>query len=226
MANSRRRERELARRRYERRRMRELQQRAKRRRRNTILGASLGTAAVVALIVFLAVHFSGGSSTQLTPAAQKSGSPSPSATASSPPPAAPAKCASIKPNPPAKGQPTIPPVKGKAPTKLVVKDVKQGHGPAAKRGSSVDVTYIGVSCSTGKVFDASYLHGGKPFSVTPLGRAQVIAGWNQGLIGARAGGVRELIIPATLGYGAAGSPPAIKPNETLIFLITVKSVKP
>jgi FKBP-type peptidyl-prolyl cis-trans isomerase len=41
----------------------------------------------------------------------------------------------------------------------------------------------------------------------------------------KAGGVRELVIPAALGYGATGSPPTIKPNETLIFLITIKSVK-
>ena len=39
----------------------------------------------------------------------------------------------------------------------------------------------------------------------------------------KAGGVRELVIPASLGYGAAGSG-AIKPNETLIFVVTVKKV--
>jgi peptidylprolyl isomerase len=226
VANSRRRERELARRRYERRRLREQQLRARRRRRNTIAGASAGTAAVIALIVFLAVHFSGGSDKasagpRATPPATATATPPATPT---PPPPAPTRCAQIKPNPPAKGQPTVPPVTGKAPTKLVIKDIKNGHGPAAKRGSSVSVTYIGISCSTGKVFDASYLHGNQPFAVKPLGQASVIQGWNQGLIGVRAGGVRELVIPAALGYGPAGNQ-GIKPNETLIFLITVKSVK-
>ncbi|HEU5033996.1 MAG TPA: FKBP-type peptidyl-prolyl cis-trans isomerase [Mycobacteriales bacterium] len=225
MANSRRRERELARRRYERRRLREMEQRARRRRRNTIAGAGVGTAIVIGLLVFLAVHLSGGSSDQLSPSAKAGASSSATPTPSVTPVAAPKKCAPIKPNPPAKGQPTVPPVAGKAPTKLVVKDVKRGHGPAAKRGATLSVTYIGISCSTGKVFDASYLHGNQPFQVTPLGRASVIAGWNQGLLGVRTGGVRELVIPAKLGYGAAGSPPSIKPNETLIFLITVKSVQ-
>ena len=221
MANSRRRERELARRRYERRRMREQQLRAQRRRRNTILGAGLGTAAVIALIVFLAVHFSGSSDT-VKPAATPTATP----TATASPTVAPAakKCAPIKPNPPASGQPTVPPVTGKPPTKLVVNDVKAGHGPAAKKGSAVSVTYIGIACSTGKVFDASYNHGGQPFEVKPLGSAQVIQGWNDGLIGVKAGGVRELVIPPDLGYGPQGSPPSIAPNETLIFLITVKSV--
>ena len=139
-------------------------------------------------------------------------------------PRAPRKCAAIKPNPPAKGQPTIPQVTGKAPTKLVIKDVKVGHGRAARKGDTVSVLYIGASCSDGSIFDASYKHGNQPFPVQNLGQAQVIAGWNKGLIGVKPGGIRELVIPASLGYGATGQPP-IKPNETLIFLITVKSVK-
>ena len=227
MATSRRRERELARRRYERRRLREMERRAKQRRRNTILGASLGTAAVIAAIVLLAINLAGGSDKTKTSAIgtpPPTISPTPSASPTPPPPA-PTKCAAIKPNPPAKGQPKIPDVTGKAPTKLVVKDVKVGKGRAAKKGDTVSVLYIGASCSDGSIFDASYKHGNQPFDVKPLGQAQVIAGWNKGLIGVKPGGIRELVIPASLGYGPTGSPPVIKPNETLIFLITVKSVK-
>lgn len=224
MATSRRRERELARRRYERRRLREMEARARRRRRNTIIGAGVATAAVIVGIILLAVNLSGGGKKAASVAS--SATPAPTVSASAPPPpAAPKKCAAIKPNPPSKSAPTVPDVKGKAPSKLVVKDVKTGHGPAAKKGADVSVTYIGISCSTGKVFDASYLHGNQPFDVKPLGQAGVIQGWNDGLIGVKAGGVRELIIPAALGYGPQGQPPTIQPNETLIFLITVKSVK-
>jgi peptidylprolyl isomerase len=222
VARSRQRERELARRRYERRRLREQQLRARRRRRNTVLGASLGTAAVIVLLVLLGLHLFGGSSTptKLTAAATP-----PATAAATPTPVTPgAPCKPIAPNPPQKGQPTIPPVVGPPPTSLKVKDVKVGSGPAAKAGSDVSVTYIGVGCSTGKVFDASYLHGDTPFDVKPLGSAGVITGWNQGLIGVKAGGVRELVIPPALGYGASGSG-SIPPNETLIFLITVKAVK-
>jgi peptidylprolyl isomerase len=226
VATSRRRERELARRRYERRRLREMERRAKQRRRNTIVGASLGTAAVIAGIVLLAIHLAGGSDNNKKAAALST--PTPSATTSAsptPPPPAPTKCAPIKPNPPAKGQPKIPNVTGKAPTKLVVKDVKVGHGRAAKKGDTVSVLYVGANCSDGTIFDASYEHGNQPFDVKPLGQASVIAGWNKGLIGVKPGGIRELVIPASLGYGPTGQPPTIKPNETLIFLITVKSVK-
>jgi peptidylprolyl isomerase len=224
VANSRRRERELARRRYERRRLREQQERARRRRRNTVIGAGVGTAAVLAGIIILIVSWTGGSSGKPNAQSSSSSSSTPSPTPTIPP-AAPTRCAPVHPNPPAKGQPHIPDVVGKAPTRLVVKDVKKGTGRAAKAGDSLSVTYIGVACSTGEVFDATYKDGGQPFTVAPLGKASVIAGWNKGLIGVRAGGVRELVIPASLGYGASGAGSTIKPNETLIFLITVKSVK-
>jgi peptidylprolyl isomerase len=54
----------------------------------------------------------------------------------------------------------------------------------------------------------------------------VIDGWNQGLIGARAGDRRVLAIPASLAYKAAGSGTAIGPNEALIFVIDVVTVTP
>jgi peptidylprolyl isomerase len=225
VATSRRRERELARRRYERRRQAELERRARNKRRNTIAGAVTGTAIVIAVLLILTFTvFTGGSGKKST-ASLKS---SPSATSSASPsaaPGAPTKCAPIKPNPPIKGAPAVPPVTGKVPTQLTTKDIKVGHGKAAKTGSSVDVYYVGVSCSTGKMFDSSWSHPPlKPFTVSPLGSAGVISGWNKGLIGVRAGGVRELIIPAADGYGTQGSG-SIKPNETLIFVVTVKSVK-
>jgi peptidylprolyl isomerase len=221
VATSRRRERELARRRFERRRQREMERRAKAKQRNTWLGASIGTAAVIAIAVVLIIQLTGGSK---KPAAVVAPATTPSAAASTAVVKAPTKCATITPDPTVKGQPTIPQVKGTLSKKLVVKDVKVGHGPPAKAGASLSVLYIGVSCDTGKVFDASYKHGSQPFAVSPLGKASVITGWNKGLIGVKAGGVRELVIPAAEAYGSTGQAP-IAPNDTLVFLITVKSVK-
>jgi peptidylprolyl isomerase len=62
--------------------------------------------------------------------------------------------------------------------------------------------------------------------VAPLGQAQVIAGWNEGLIGAQAGSRRLLVIPPDQGYGSQGSGDAIAPNETLIFVVDVISIGP
>jgi hypothetical protein len=230
LATSRRRERELARRRYERRRQAEAERRARVKRRNTIIGAVSGTAIVIAVLLVLTFTvFTGGDSGKkatVKPGATPSISSSPSLPAI--PASGPAKCAPIKPNPPVEGAPVVPDVKGKPPTKLTSKDLKVGHGPAAKKGDGIKVLYTGVACSTGKTFDSSYAHPPvSPFPVSPLGSpaAQVIPGWYNGLIGVRAGGVRELIIPAKDGYGAAGNQ-GIAPNETLIFVVQVKSVQP
>lgn len=116
-----------------------------------------------------------------------------------------------------KKKPKIPKPSGKPPGKLTVVDIVKGKGPGAASGDSVTVDYAGDSWSTGKEFDASW-NSGQPFPVT-LGQGQVIPGWEQGLVGMRVGGRRLLVIPPALGYGAAGSPPKIKPNETLIFVI-------
>ena len=108
------------------------------------------------------------------------------------------------------------------PTDLVVTDVTVGDGAEATSGSTVSVHYVGVAHSTGEEFDASW-NRGEPFPVQ-LGAGNVIPGWEKGLIGIKKGGRRKLTIPPELGYGAEGSPPAIPPNETLVFVIDVVSI--
>ncbi len=123
--------------------------------------------------------------------------------------------------------PASPPVIRGVPKKLCSGleyiDIKQGVGPVAKNGSTVNVYYTGW-VQGGQKFDSSVDDGGQPFSVSPLGQANVIPGWNQGLIGMKAGGTRRLIIPPSLAYGnqAQGNIPA---NSTLIFDVTVVSIK-
>jgi peptidylprolyl isomerase len=118
---------------------------------------------------------------------------------------------------PAATKPEISVPKGKAPKKLVVKDVKEGSGPAAQPGQTVEVQYVGVSFKNGRQFDASWDRG-EPFSFQ-LGAGQVIPGWDQGVAGMKVGGRRQLVIPPDLAYGEQGSPPAIGPNETLVFVV-------
>jgi peptidylprolyl isomerase len=112
-----------------------------------------------------------------------------------------------------------------APTTLQITDVVVGKGVAAKAGDAVAVKYYGAGFDNHKKFDSSWTDGApdQEFTVAPLGQAGVIAGWNQGLIGAKVGTRRLLVIPPNLGYGAAGSPP-ITPNETLIFVVDVIAI--
>lgn len=120
-------------------------------------------------------------------------------------------------------KPQIATPEGDPPTKLVVKDLKTGKGKKAADGDEVSVQYVGVSWSTGQEFDASW-NRGEPFEFQ-LGSGQVIPGWDEGVVGMKAGGRRELVIPPDLAYGPQGQPPAIGPNETLVFVIDLEKVK-
>ena len=124
---------------------------------------------------------------------------------------------------PAATKPAITVPKGKAPKKLVVKDIKEGSGPVAEPGKNVQVQYVGISFANGRQFDASWDRG-EPFSFQ-LGAGQVIPGWDQGVQGMKVGGRRQLVIPPDLAYGKQGSPPAIGQNETLVFVIDLLGVQ-
>jgi peptidylprolyl isomerase len=121
-----------------------------------------------------------------------------------------------------KTKPKVTVPKGAPPKKLVIKEIEEGTGAEAKAGDEVTVQYVGVNYKSGKEFDASWDRG-EPFSFK-LGAGMVIPGWDKGVEGMKVGGRRELIIPPNLAYGPEGSPPAIGPNETLIFVIDLLEV--
>jgi FKBP-type peptidyl-prolyl cis-trans isomerase len=102
-------------------------------------------------------------------------------------------------------------------------DMQVGCGPAAKSGSNVTLQYTGWLQKTGKKFDSSWDRQAQAFTVV-LGQGKVIKGFDEGLVGMKQGGIRRLIIPASLAYGAAGSPPTIPPNSVLIFDVTMQGV--
>lgn len=113
---------------------------------------------------------------------------------------------------------TIPP--GPPPTALVTEDLVVGEGPEVAANDTITVNYVGVSCSTGQIFDDSYGRGA-PATFTLAG---LIEGWQQGIPGMRVGGQRLLVVPPELGYGASGRPPQILGNETLVFLVSVEAI--
>jgi peptidylprolyl isomerase len=122
-----------------------------------------------------------------------------------------------------KTKPKVTVPKGAPPKKLEIKELEEGTGATAEAGDQVTVQYVGVGYESGKEFDSSWSRN-EPFAFG-LGAGQVIPGWDQGVEGMKVGGRRELIIPPELAYGPAGSPPAIGPNETLIFVIDLLAVE-
>jgi peptidylprolyl isomerase len=167
---------------------------------------SVLTAAAVALALALA-----GCGSDDESAASRAATPAPTATA------APDQTdVSVK--------PVVPKPAGDPPAELVKRDIVKGKGRAARRGDQVTVQYVGVSWSTGEQFDASWDSGQAfPFE---LGAGNVIAGWDQGVRGMKVGGRRELVIPPAKAYGDTGSPPAIAPGETLVFIVDVVDIQP
>ena len=113
-------------------------------------------------------------------------------------------------------KPTITKPSGDPPTELVKKDIFVGKGPAAKDGDKLSMHYLGALYATGKQFEASW-DAGQPFDFT-LGEGGVIAGWDQGIVGMKAGGRRLLVIPAELAYGAQGQGD-IPPDAPLVFVV-------
>ncbi|TDP89222.1 FKBP-type peptidyl-prolyl cis-trans isomerase [Labedaea rhizosphaerae] len=119
-------------------------------------------------------------------------------------------------------KPEVDPIEGNPPSDLDVQDITVGDGDEATAGKTVSVHYVGVAHSTGEEFDASWNRG--DVLRFPLGAGRVIAGWDRGVQGMKVGGRRRLVIPPHLGYGARGAGGAIKPNETLIFVVDLVSV--
>ncbi|MCK5096388.1 MAG: FKBP-type peptidyl-prolyl cis-trans isomerase [Candidatus Pacebacteria bacterium] len=107
-------------------------------------------------------------------------------------------------------------------TSLSIDIVKEGEGPSAQNGDTVVVHYTGTLVD-GTKFDSS-VDRGAPFSFS-LGASEVIAGWDQGVLGMKIGEKRSLRIPSELGYGAAGVGGVIPPNAALVFEIELLDIK-
>ena len=110
------------------------------------------------------------------------------------------------------------------PTTLVITDLVEGTGEPAKVGDTVEVNYVGVRSADGTEFDNSYDRG-STFPVV-LGQNSVIQGWEQGLIGIKTGGRRQLDIPADLAYGDQPQGDVIKAGDALTFVIDAVSITP
>jgi peptidylprolyl isomerase len=112
------------------------------------------------------------------------------------------------------------------PSGLQITDTKVGTGATPRAGQICVMHYTGwlyENGAKGRKFDSS-VDRGRPFEF-PLGRQQVIAGWDEGVATMKVGGKRTLVIPPALGYGARGAGGVIPPNATLIFDVELLDVK-
>jgi FKBP-type peptidyl-prolyl cis-trans isomerase FkpA len=124
------------------------------------------------------------------------------------------------------------PVNSNNPAALTKTDASIGTGAEATSGKTVQVNYTGWLYSAGAAdfkgakFDASAA--GKPYTfiigAAPGSPGSVIPGFSQGVEGMKVGGKRTLLIPSSLGYGAAGSPPVIPANAGLVFEVELVKV--
>lgn len=163
------------------------------------------------------------SQTQASPSTggvKPAGSPSPNTQ-----PSAPAAAQSSTPAALSDGNaPGIPPLTGNiqsTPDGLRYLDEKVGDGASPVNGQNVTVQYTGW-LTDGTKFDSSRDRN-QPFSF-PIGKAQVIKGWDEGVLTMKVGGKRRLIIPAALAYGPQARPPKIPANSVLIFDVELVSV--
>jgi FKBP-type peptidyl-prolyl cis-trans isomerase len=130
------------------------------------------------------------------------------------------------------GLPTVSATAGKAPTvkvptsappsSLVVKTLIKGSGPPVAKGQEVVTQYVGLIWRTRAVFDSSWSRGapfGFQIDATP---AQIIPGWDTGLLGVPVGSRVMLVIPPKDGYGSSGESAAgIKGTDTLVFVVDI-----
>jgi len=107
------------------------------------------------------------------------------------------------------------------PTELKVTTINEGTGEAAKAGDSLEVFYVGARWEDGQQFQENY-SSGSPIPVV-LGTGGVIAGWDEGLVGVKAGGRYQLDIPAEMAYGNDATD---RPAGALIFVVDIVSITP
>lgn len=107
--------------------------------------------------------------------------------------------------------------------KLEISDVVVGTGVVAQRGDALAIHYRGT-LDNGTEFDNSYDRN-ETLNFT-LGTGELIKGMDEGLVGMRVGGKRQLRIPPYLGYGSQGVPGLIPPHSVLVFDVELVAIRP
>jgi peptidylprolyl isomerase len=113
-----------------------------------------------------------------------------------------------------KVHPVVPVPQGPPPTKLVVKELKHGTGPAVEKGDAIKVRFIGVDYRTAQVYQNAW-DPPEPNSFN-FGQGEMLGAWETGMKGMQVDDRRELIVPAKLAYGNS-------PTIYVLELLTIES---
>ena len=178
------------------------------------MGLRVGLGIVAVFAIAGAVYLFSGSDDNTTTSATTSTTLDPTVTTVDPN----APTTTFAPAPP---KPTVTPPDGPI-TELKVTTLSEGTGDVIQAGDTIEVYYDGITASDGVEFQENYTSGTGPISFA-VGVGGLIAGWDQGLVGLKAGGQYRLDIPVDLAYGpdaAAGG----KPAGDLTFVIDIVSV--
>jgi hypothetical protein len=103
--------------------------------------------------------------------------------------------------------------RGPSPEGVVIRDLKQGTGPAIRPGDNFVSHYISFNYESGSAFEPYW---DSSAGVLSWGKGERVQGWEPGLKGIRAGGIRELIVPSTLAYG----------GFALVYVVAVDKIIP
>jgi peptidylprolyl isomerase len=188
------------------------------RRRSLVLLTAASTGLVVG-IIGCASNSTQPSATIPTPVADGKPCQAAQLTVATTPPGTDAAGSTLPPGTVDKPKVTMP--EGLPPTELKTIDEKVGTGAEVKKGDTVTVNYVGVSCSTGKQFDSSW-DSGEPATFQLDG---VIPGWGEGMVGMKEGGRRVLVIPPGKAYGDKPTSEDILPGETLVFVVDLQKTE-
>lgn len=108
---------------------------------------------------------------------------------------------------------------------LDIEDIVEGTGPAAVAGDTIEMNFTSILASTGETFVSSWQQGGLPAEFEAGGESG-LPGFDEALVGVKAGGTRNVIIPPDLAFGAEGLPGQVEPDETMIVQMDILSVTP
>jgi FKBP-type peptidyl-prolyl cis-trans isomerase len=105
-------------------------------------------------------------------------------------------------------------------SELEIIDLETGTGETVNPGATITAHYTGALCKNGVIFQSSHDFG----DAITFGLGQVIKGWTKGVPGMKVGGMRRLVIPAGMAYGASSPASNIPANSDLVFDIELVAI--